>query len=115
MNDLADIACEPCSGDVPPLEGEELREYEDQLSDDWDVVEDHHLERTFSFPDFESALSFTNEVGALAERVNHHPDIYLTWGEVKITIWTHEIDGLSETDFVFSAKTERIYSDDYAE
>lgn len=109
--DLADRPCEPCRGGIPPLEGEKLHEFYRMLSQEWKLVNDHHLEREFSFPDFKSALAFTNAVGDLAERVNHHPDIYLCWGKVTVTIWTHKINGLSEADFVFAAKTERIYNE----
>lgn len=109
--ELANISCEPCSGDVPPLEGEELKTYEQKLSSDWEVMEGHHLTRSYSFPDFRTALEFTNQVGELAEDMNHHPDITLTWGEVQITIWTHEIDGLSEIDFVFAARAEQLFDE----
>ena len=68
----------------------------------------HHLEREFKFPDFNNALDFTNRVGALAESEGHHPDIYLAWGKVGIKIWTHKIDGLTESDFVLAAKIDRL-------
>ncbi len=72
------------------------------------MVNEHHLERTFTFPDFLQALAFTNKVGALAEEQGHHPDIALAWGKVGITIWTHKIDGLTESDFVLAAKIDRL-------
>jgi 4a-hydroxytetrahydrobiopterin dehydratase len=65
---------------------------------DWRSVEDHHLEREFTFPDFASALAFVNRVGALAEAANHHPDIYLAWGKVRITLWTHTANGITDKD-----------------
>ena len=65
---------------------------------DWRNVEDHHLEREFTFPDFVSALAFTNRVGALAEAANHHPEIWLTWGKVRITLWTHDANGITQHD-----------------
>lgn len=74
----------------------------------WEVVEDHHLKKEFQFGDFEQALAFTNSVGAIAEEQGHHPDIYLAYGKVKITVWTHKIDGLTENDFIFAAKVEGI-------
>lgn len=64
----------------------------------WHVVDGHHLEREFTFPDFRSALAFTNRVGALAEAANHHPDIYLSWGKVRITLWTHTANGVTQKD-----------------
>ena len=64
--------------------------------------------RPYTFPDFVQALAFTNKVGELAEAQGHHPDILLKWGEVRISIWTHKIDGLTESDFIFAAKTDRL-------
>ncbi len=65
--------------------------------------------RIFSFPDFKQALAFVNRVGELAEEQGHHPDISLAWGKVGITIWTHKIDGLTESDFIMAAKIDRIF------
>ena len=69
----------------------------------------HHLEKRFRFPDFKEALAFVNRVGELAEAVDHHPELVLSWGEVRLSIWTHAIEGISETDIVFAAKCERIF------
>jgi 4a-hydroxytetrahydrobiopterin dehydratase len=96
----------PKSGE--PLEGEALRSLEDQLDSDWNVVDEHHLECEYKFDDFQAALDFTNQVGALAEEVNHHPEICLTWGKATVTIWTHSIGGLSEADFVFAARCDEF-------
>jgi 4a-hydroxytetrahydrobiopterin dehydratase len=105
---LAAKECVPCKGGVPPLKGEALAELQRQLGGTWTAVGEHHLEKEFRFPDFRSALGFTNRVGELAEAVNHHPDIYLAWGKVKVTIWTHKIGGLSEADFVLAAKVDSL-------
>jgi len=105
---LAEKECVPCEGGVPPLEGEELRDLQDELDAGWQVVEDHHLEKQFEFDDFVGALDFVNRVGELAEDQGHHPNIYLTWGLARIQIWTHAIDGLTESDFVLAAKIEEI-------
>ncbi len=102
------MQCVPCRGGTPPLEGESLERYHTELGGDWDLVEAHRLEKTYRFPDFVQAMAFTNAVGALAEEQNHHPDILLSWGRVTVTIWTHKIDGLTESDFVFAAKAERL-------
>jgi len=88
------------------LEGEELQSLVRQLGNGWGVVEGHHLEKLFQFNDFVDALAFTNRVGVLAEEQGHHPDIYLAWGKVRITIWTHKIDGLTESDFILAAKSD---------
>lgn len=105
---LAGEKCVPCRGGVPPLKGAELQALAKELGGGWRIVEEHHLEKEFRFPDFAEALSFTNAVGAIAEREGHHPDIYLAWGKVRITIWTHKIDGLTRSDFVLAAKIDGI-------
>jgi 4a-hydroxytetrahydrobiopterin dehydratase len=108
MEELANLDCIPCKGGIPPLTGEALAELSTRLGDDWRVVDDHHLEKSFQFKNFRDALAFTNRVGELAESVNHHPDIELAWGRVQLTIWTHKIKGLSEADFVWAAKADRL-------
>ena len=104
MSELAQKDCVSCKGGVPPLKGNDLVRLTQQLGEGWRVINEHHLEREFKFENFRKALAFTNKVGELAEQQNHHPDIYLAWGKVKLTLWTHKIDGLTESDFVFAAK-----------
>ena len=106
--DLAAKECIPCKGGVPPLKGEELRALHNAVNNGWQLVGDHHLEKEYKFKNFREALNFTNRVGELAERQNHHPDIHLAWGKVKVGIWTHKIDGLTESDFFFAAKTDLL-------
>jgi 4a-hydroxytetrahydrobiopterin dehydratase len=110
MSDLADRACVPCRGDVAPLGRAAIDELLAQLSPEWQVVREHHVVREFAFRDFVTALAFTNEIGAVAEEQGHHPDILLRWGQVWVTIWTHAIDGLTESDFVLAAKIDRLFS-----
>lgn len=107
---LAGEKCVPCRGGVPALQGEELRELERILGGYWSVVGEHHLEKEYRFPDFAKALAFTNAIGALAEAEGHHPDIHLAWGKVRVTIWTHKIDGLTRSDFVLAAKIDGLRS-----
>lgn len=107
MSDLATKNCVPCAGGIVPLSGPELESVSAQLPG-WGVIDGHHIEKTFSFDDFVGALAFVNEVGAVAEAQFHHPDIYLTWGKVQIQIWTHKIDGLTESDFVLGAKIDGL-------
>ncbi len=107
MAELADKKCVPCRGGVPPLKGQIVNDLARMLPQ-WNVVNEHHLQRAFKFPNFRSALDFTNRVGELAEREGHHPDIYLAWGKVEVTIWTHKIDGLTESDFILAAKIDRV-------
>jgi 4a-hydroxytetrahydrobiopterin dehydratase len=105
---LAKKDCVPCKGGTPALEGSALLDLSAQLGNGWIVVDGHHLEKDFAFKDFKQALEFTNAVGALAEAQGHHPDIYLAWGKVKLTLWTHKIDGLTESDFILAAKAESL-------
>ena len=107
-NDLSQKPCVPCKGGVPALKGTELNALLEQLGGGWRVVDQHHLEKEYPFQDFRTALGFTNQVGDLAEREGHHPDIHLSWGRVRITVWTHKIDGLTESDFVLAAKLDAL-------
>ena len=110
MSELADGICVPCRGGVPPLEGEELAGLYERLGNDWQLVDGHHLEKQYRFSNFVEALAFTNRVGEMAETQGHHPDIHLAWGRVRVEIWTHKIDGLHESDFIFAAKCDRLYA-----
>ena len=106
-SELAKKRCVPCAGGVPPLRGTALWELQQRLGGDWQVVDEHHLEKTYTFKNFRDALDFVNRVGAIAEAENHHPDIFLSWGKVGLTIMTHKIDGLTESDFVLAAKADQ--------
>ena len=106
MSNLAQKECVPCKGGVPPLKGVELTRLLAELGGGWNVVAEHHLEKEYRFKNFRDALNFTIAIGELAEAQGHHPDIYLAWGKVKLTVWTHKIDGLTESDFVFAAKAD---------
>jgi 4a-hydroxytetrahydrobiopterin dehydratase len=88
------------------LKGEALRDLAAQVPD-WRIIEEHHLAKTFLFADFKMALDFVNRVGAVAEREGHHPDLGLSWGRADVKIYTHKIDGLSESDFILAAKIDR--------
>ena len=105
---LADQECVPCKGGIPPLTEGEITPLLSQL-EGWQVVEAHHLSKEFQFPNFVKALDFVNRVGELAESVGHHPDLHLAWGKVRMEIWTHKINGLSTSDFIFSAKADQLY------
>ena len=107
MSDLAKKTCIPCKGGVPPLKEAKLDELLEELKNDWKIIKEHHLEKEYSFKNFKEALNFTIKVGELAENQGHHPDIFLAWGKVKLTIWTHKIDGLTESDFIFAAKADK--------
>lgn len=110
MTELAQKHCVPCMGGVAPLKAQALRDLASQLGGNWRVVEEHHLEKSYEFPDFKEALAFTDRVGAIAESEGHHPDIHLAWGKVTLTIWTHKIDGLTESDFILAARADAAYT-----
>jgi len=107
MSVLAQETCIPCRGGDPPLKGEELDALQEKLGNGWQIINEHHLEKEYIFADFIQALDFTVKVGEVAENQGHHPDIYLAWGKVKLTIWTHKIDGLTESDFILAAKADQ--------
>ena len=110
MSELAAQRCVPCRGGVPPLAGAELDDLLARLnresSGGWRVVDGHHLEKEFRFKDFARALAFANRVGEVAEAEGHHPDLHVAWGRVRVTVWTHKIDGLTPSDFVLAAKAD---------
>jgi 4a-hydroxytetrahydrobiopterin dehydratase len=107
VSELASLQCIPCRGGVPPMQEPDITRYKNRLGGGWEVVNEHHLRKEFGFRDFAEALAFTNRVGAIAEKEGHHPDIELSWGKVVVTIWTHKIDGLTESDFVLAAKIDK--------
>ena len=107
MSELAAKTCVPCRRDTPPLKGDDLLGLAAQVPE-WEVVEEHHLRRGFRFKNFREALRFVNRVGELAEEQGHHPDVTFGWGYADVTVWTHKIDGLTESDFVFAAKVDAL-------
>ena len=107
MHALAERSCVPCRAGTPPLATDAIARLAAEVPE-WTVAAGRRLERRFRFPDFASALAFVNRVGEIAERESHHPDLHLSWGAVRVEIWTHVIDGLSESDFVLAAKIDRV-------
>lgn len=100
--------CIPCREGVPPLNGTELENLVAQVPG-WQVVGGHHLWKAYTFPDFRAALDFVNRAGEIAETEGHHPDLFLSWGRVEVKIWTHKINGLTESDFILAAKIEQVH------
>ncbi len=107
MTNLASKTCVPCRGGTPPLKGNELDDLWRQVPG-WEVVEEHHLRRRFRFKNFREAMDFVNRVGELAEEQGHHPDVSFGWGYAEVTIFTHKIDGLTESDFILAAKISEL-------
>lgn len=106
---LADNKCVPCRGGVPPLETSRVQELLKELGKGWELNQAGHLERLYTFKNFAQALGFVNKVGAVAEEEGHHPDLYLAWGKCKVELWTHKINGLTESDFYMAAKADRAF------
>jgi 4a-hydroxytetrahydrobiopterin dehydratase len=107
VTELAERQCVPCRGGVPPLAGAEIEKLLAQL-EGWQVTDEHHLLKTYRSRDFRESLQFVNQIGELAEAQGHHPDICFGWGKVEVTIWTHKINGLAESDFVLAAKIDKL-------
>jgi 4a-hydroxytetrahydrobiopterin dehydratase len=105
-SDLASKTCVPCRGGVPPLSMDVASRLMEQL-DGWQF-EQGHLAKSYHFPDFKGALEFVHKIGAISEEQGHHPDIYMTWGKVSLEVWTHKIDGLTESDFILAAKFDEV-------
>lgn len=108
MTELASRELVPFNSDTPTLAGVELEDMAARLGGDWAVVDAHHLEKNYRFENFRDALAFTNRVGELAEDVNHHPDIELGWGRVKLSVWSHDAGGLTEADFIWAARADAL-------
>jgi len=105
---LSERECIPCDGGVPPLEPDEIKDFLQEISKGWKVVKNHHLIKQYKFDDFASSWEFVNGVGEIAEEEGHHPDINFGWGYAEIKIFTHAIDGLSESDFILAAKIDEV-------
>jgi len=103
---LAAKECVPCKGGVEPLKGDGLTRLQAELGNDWQVVDEHHLEKDYKFKNWAEAMDFANKISDIAEEQNHHPDLQIGYGQVKVQIFTHKIGGLTESDFVFAAKVE---------
>ncbi|GAB1256785.1 4a-hydroxytetrahydrobiopterin dehydratase [Aurantivibrio plasticivorans] len=111
-DELLNQTCEACRIDAPRVTEEEATELHKQIPE-WELVIDDgvkQLHRRYSFPDFASALAFTNEVAAIAEDEGHHPALLLEWGSVNVAWWSHKIRGLHKNDFVMAAKTDSLYN-----
>ena len=108
MSKLADKYCKPCSKSAVPLKGDALKALSKELVPGWMVVDEHHLSHIFRFADFAEALIVLNRIAELAEEQAHHPDLYIAWGILRVEVWSHTIDGLTESDFILCAKIDRM-------
>ena len=107
-DDLTKKHCVPCEGGLPPLDRAQVARYAPQTPD-WKAADDNlSISREFKFKDFAEAMAFVNKVAALANGEGHHPDIYIFYNLVKLTLTTHAMKGLSENDFILAAKIDGI-------
>ena len=104
--ELAKKTCIPCQGGIPPLRPEEIKPYLAQLPAGWEVVENHHLFKEFQLGSFKQSMDVVNLFADVAEENGHHPDLTISFKLVKVTLYTHKIDGLAEADFILAAKLE---------
>ena len=111
MSNLAEMSIQPPRGpEARPMQPGMVQDWIERLANEWGLDDQDHLHKKYAFGNFSDALAFVNRVGQLADEVDHHPHIFLTWGVVRITIWTHSIGGLSEADFIFAAKCDRLFT-----
>lgn len=106
--ELSKKKCVPCKGGVPPMEPSEIKEFLSKVNSDWVVDDKGRLFRELKFNNFANAMEFANKIGKIADEEDHHPDLYIAWGKCAVEIWTHKINGLSESDFILAAKIDDI-------
>jgi 4a-hydroxytetrahydrobiopterin dehydratase len=110
MAKLTEMKCVPCRGGEPPLSQAEIDDLKPQVPE-WEVIEIEgipRLRRAYDFKNFAQALAFTNQVGELAEKEDHHPSLLTEWGKVTVTWWTHKIEGLHQNDFIMAAMSDDL-------
>jgi 4a-hydroxytetrahydrobiopterin dehydratase len=100
--------CVPCQGGVPPLEDAVSQQLLAQLGEGWHITDKGHLKKTYIFNDFMGPMTYANKIALLAEQEAHHPDLTIAWGRCSVEIWTHKINGLTESDFILAAKIEAL-------
>jgi 4a-hydroxytetrahydrobiopterin dehydratase len=105
---LADQKCVPCRDGTAPLTHDQIAPLLAQL-EGWQIEDDKKLIKVFKLKNWLEAVDFVNRISPLAEAQGHHPDLYVRWGEVRVYLWTHKIDGLTESDFYMAAKIDRVF------
>ncbi len=97
-------------GTPKPLRGTRLFDLGRKLGGGWLVDDEHHLEKSFEFETYLAGIHFVNQLAELAEKESHHPVLHVGYKEVKVLIWTHRIDGLTEADFSLAAKVDALFA-----
>ena len=108
MTQLVDQHCTPLPPGAPCLPQSQWQALLNEIGPAWRVIDGQRLEREYRLPDFAAGLGLVNRIGALAEAQDHHPDLLLAWGRVRITVWTHSVGGLSLNDFILAAHIDRL-------
>jgi 4a-hydroxytetrahydrobiopterin dehydratase len=104
--ELAKKTCVACHGGMPTTPAEEIPGLLAQL-EGWRVEGGKKLVKTFKWKDWLDTIRFVDRIGDVAEREDHHPNLYVAWGRVDVTIWTHAVDALTENDFILAAKIDQ--------
>ena len=109
MGELGQMKCVPCQGGVLPLQGQALKDLLARLGGSWRLVREHHLEKEYRFASFAENIAFVNRVAQVAEAEGHHPEMHVGFRTLRMEVWTHKIDGLTESDFVLAAKADAVF------
>ena len=112
---LINKSCVPCQGGTPPLDNETVAKLLSELGGGWEINPAGHVYKQFKFKDFMGPVGFVNKIAEIAEKEGHHPDLTVTWGRCDVEIWTHKINGLTESDFILAAKIEAALVGEKAE
>lgn len=119
QSNLANKHCVPCESGTPPISTEEAKKLLSETPE-WKMEEAesfrekqeglayNKITKEFHFKDFKEAMSFVNKVANIAEEEGHHPDIYIFYSLVRLTLWTHAAGGLTENDFILAAKVNEL-------
>ena len=108
MSELKEKHCTPCKKETTPLNAEEIKHFKKKINDDWKVVDDKKIQKSFSVKDFSAAIAFAQKIAMVANEEDHHPDLGVHYGSVDVDISTHNIGGLSPNDFILAAKIDAI-------
>ena len=107
MQGLLQKKCVPCEGIGKAFTKKEVQAYLKKV-ENWEIKESKKIEKLFKFKNFVQAMDFANKITEIAEQENHHPDLHISWGKVRVELWTHALNGLTENDFILAAKIDAI-------
>ncbi len=110
--DLTKKHCVPCEIGTQPFDLETINKLL-PVAPEWKLEDTKIIKRGFRFKDFVEAMKFVNKVANIAESEGHHPDIFISYNYVRISLMTHNIGGLSENDFIMAAKINELYTREY--